>query len=92
MSPFSLNIRHCALFIRLPFIGQAFLQVEDKHPMHSWSVRHQCHRGEHLVWFGRLHLMLTLASVTAAIGQRSPSPVVAGCKARHMANRSLAAQ
>jgi hypothetical protein len=67
MSAFSLNIHHCALFIRLPFIGQAFLQFEGKHQQQPW-FHHECHRGEHLIWIGRLHFILTPASVMAAMG------------------------
>jgi hypothetical protein len=57
-----------ALFARLPFLGQAFMQIEDRHPMQSWTVHRECHRGEHLIWIKRLHLIYTPASVMAAMG------------------------
>lgn len=52
------SIRNRMLFLKLPLLGQVFAQFEERHP-NRLRFHHERHRGEHLLWIGRLHVIHT---------------------------------
>lgn len=64
------------LFIRLPFIGQAWVQTEPPHPTAPLFLDHWKDGGETFLAFfrGRLRLIFTPSSVLRGYQVRSRAP------------------